>query len=91
MKRDKNFRMLLYAKPGTGKTSTIRYLKGKTLLLDIDNTSQVLSGLPGISVAKIDPENAIQSIADFYGHAKTNVSEFDNIVVDNLSHYQSST
>ena len=88
MQRDKNFRMLLYAKPGTGKTTTMKYLNGKTLLLDIDNTSQVLSGLPGISVAKIDPESPIQSMTDFYAHSKTNITEFDNIVLDNLSHYQ---
>lgn len=88
LKRDKNFRMLLYAKPGTGKTSTVRYLKGKTLLLDIDNTSQVLSGLPGISIVKINPEDPITGMGEFYGYAKTHIKEFDNIVVDNLSHYQ---
>lgn len=88
LKRDLNFKMLLYAKPGTGKTSTVRYLKGKTLLLDIDNTSQVLSGLPNITVAKFDPENATNEIAEFYGYAKANIAKYDNIVIDNLSHYQ---
>lgn len=88
MTRDSNFKMLLYAKPGTGKTSTVRYLEGKTLLLDIDHTSQVLSGLPGISIVKIDPENPTQELVDFYGYAKTHIEEYNNIVVDNLSHYQ---
>lgn len=88
LKRDKNFRMLLYAKPGTGKTSTVRYLEGKTLLLDIDHTSQVLSGLPGITIVKINPEKPIQELADFYGYAKTHIQEYNNIVIDNLSHYQ---
>lgn len=80
--------MLLFAKPGTGKTSTVRYLEGKTLLLDIDHTSQVLSGLPGISIVKINPENPTQELIDFYGYAKTHIKEYDNIVIDNLSHYQ---
>ena len=80
--------MLLYAKPGTGKTSTVRYLEGSSLLLDIDHTSQVLSGLPGISVVKIDPEKPTQQLVDFYGYAKAHIKEYDNIVVDNLSHYQ---
>lgn len=88
LKRDNNFKMLLYAKPGTGKTSTVRYLEGKTLLLDIDHTSQVLSGLPGISVVKINPEKPAQEIVDFYGYAKTHIQEYDNVVIDNLSHYQ---
>ena len=88
LKRDDNFKMLLYAKPGTGKTSTVRYLEGSSLLLDIDHTSQVLSGLPGISVVKIDPEKPTQQLVDFYGYAKAHIKEYDNIVVDNLSHYQ---
>jgi len=88
MKRDENYKMLLYAKPGGGKTSTVRYLEGKTLLLDIDNTSQVPSGLTGIDVAKINPESPIQSMTDFYGYAKAHIAEYDNIVIDNLSHYQ---
>lgn len=86
--RDSNFKMLLYAKPGTGKTSTVRYLQGKTLLLDIDQTSQVLSGLPGISIAKLDPDNPTQELIDFYGYAKAHINEYDNVVIDNLSHYQ---
>ena len=86
--RDKNFKMLLYAKPGTGKTSTVRYLEGKTLLLDIDHTSQVLSGLPGISIAKLDPEKPTQELVDFYGYTKAHIQEYDNVVIDNLSHYQ---
>jgi len=88
MKRDTNFRMLFYAKPGTGKTSTVRYLKGKTLLLDIDQTSQVLSSLPGIGVVKMDPKTPAQELTDFYTYAKNNLKEYDNIVIDNLTHYQ---
>ena len=88
LKRDENFRMLFYAKPGTGKTSTFRYLEGKTLLLDVDHTSQVLSGLPNITVAKIDPDNASKDIVEFFGYAKAHIHEYENVVVDNLSHYQ---
>lgn len=87
MTRNKNFRMLLYAKPGGGKTSTMRYLKGKTLLLDIDETSQVLSGLPGITVASIDPSIPSKEMGDFFKHAQSVAHEYDNIVIDNLTHY----
>jgi len=88
IKRSENFKVLIYAKPGAGKTSTVRYLQGKTLLLDIDDTSRVLSGYEGVDVAKINTDNPLQSIVDFYGYAKAHVNEYDNIVIDNLSHYQ---
>lgn len=32
-----NWKMILYAKAGQGKTTSIRYLPGKTLVLDLDN------------------------------------------------------
>lgn len=88
MKRSDFFNIMIYAKPGAGKTSTIKYLEGKTLLLDCDGTSKVLSGLPNITIAILDPRNPIQDMADFYGYAKTHSKEFDNVVIDNLSHYQ---
>ena len=88
MKRDENFCIMLYAEPGGGKTSTVQYLKGKTLLLDIDHTSRVLAGKDNIDVAKIDSDNPEQSIKEFYVYAKTNIGKYDNIVIDNLSHYQ---
>lgn len=87
MVRSKNFKMLLYAKPGGGKTSTVRYLKGKTLLLDIDETSQVLSGLPGITVATMNPETPAQDMLNFFNYAAAHINEYDNIVIDNLTHY----
>ena len=36
---------LIYAVPGVGKTSTAKYFKGKTLVVDIDRTTRVLKGL----------------------------------------------
>ncbi|MBC1284134.1 AAA family ATPase, partial [Listeria welshimeri] len=80
--------IMIYAKPGAGKTSTVQYLEGKTLLLDCDGTSKVLSGLPNITVANLNPRDPIQDMADFYGYAKAHIEEYDNIVIDNLSHYQ---
>lgn len=88
MKKDENFCMLLYAKPGGGKTTTLKYLKGKTLFLDIDGSGKVLSGIPNITRATMDATNPDTELIAFYAYAKANIDKFDNIVVDNLSHYQ---
>lgn len=88
IKRNERFNILIYAEPGAGKTSTLQYLTGKTLVLDIDGTSRVLSGLTDIDVAEINPENVSKDMLDFYALAKSKIKEYDNIVLDNLSHYQ---
>lgn len=88
MNRGERFNIMIYAEPGAGKTSTLRYLKGKSLVLDIDGTSRVLSGLKGIDIVEIDPTNVAKELVEFYGYAKAHIAEYDNIVLDNLSHYQ---
>ena len=88
IKRDEQFTALLYGKPGSGKTSTVNYLKGRTLLLDIDGTSQVLSGNENVDVVQFEQENPRQTLVEFYGYAKAHAKEYDNVFVDNLSYYQ---
>lgn len=88
MKRSERINALIYAEPGAGKTSTIKYLTGKTLVLDIDGTSRALSGLENIDVVEIEPTKIASNMAEFYGYAKSHINEYDNIVLDNLSHYQ---
>lgn len=88
MKKDENFCVMLYCKPGGGKTTTVKYLKGKTLLVDIDGSGKVLSGVPNITRVTIDPTKPDDELIKFYGYAKANIDKYDNIVIDNLSHYQ---
>jgi len=78
--------LMLYSKPGIGKTSTVRFLKGKTLVLDIDRTSRVLKGCENIDIMEIDNvntwetwENTIIEISKAYAKG------YDNIVIDNIS------
>ncbi|MGE9856442.1 AAA family ATPase, partial [Bacillus sp. AF62] len=73
---------------GNGKTTVAGLLPGKTLVLDIDGTSQVLSGYDNVDVARIDVEHPHDSILQFYGLAKANIGKYDNIFIDNLTHYQ---
>lgn len=44
VKRTDNWRICIYGKPGIGKTSTVRYLPGKTLVIPLDNSDKVLAG-----------------------------------------------
>lgn len=86
--KSKKAKIIIYSKPGDGKTTVAGKLPGKTLVLDIDGTSQVLEGYANVDVAKINMADPHKSILDFYAHAKANIANYDNIFVDNLTHYQ---
>lgn len=77
---------LLYGAPGMGKTSTIKYLPGKTLELDVDRTSHVLKGCENIDVCYIDTKDTWEdwekTLLDLTENYK---GVYDNIVVDNIS------
>lgn len=85
--RSKNANVIIYSKPGDGKTTVAALLPGKTLVLDIDGTSQVLEGYANVDVARIDPTDPHGSMVKFYTLAKTNINNYDNIFIDNLTHY----
>ncbi|MGG1327415.1 AAA family ATPase [Bacillus tropicus] len=86
--KSKKAKIMIYSKPGNGKTTVAGLLSGKTLVLDIDGTSQVLSGYDNVDVARINGENPHDSILQFYALAKANIDQYDNIFIDNLTHYQ---
>ena len=77
---------LIYSPPGMGKTTTIKFLPGKTLLLDIDRTSRVLKGCKNIDIYYVDNTDTW----DVWGKLikdleKSYKKVYDNIVVDNIS------
>ena len=77
---------LLYAPPGMGKTSTIKYLPGKTLLIDVDRTSHVLKGNTNIDIIYADNKDTWNWWTEFCKHAETNLNgKYDNLVIDNVS------
>lgn len=88
IKKSANVKGIIYSKPGVGKTTVAALLPGRTLVLDIDGTAQVLSGYDNVDVAQIDTEHPHKSIAEFYSHAKMHIAEYDNVFIDNLTHYQ---
>ena len=81
---------LLYGAPGMGKTTTIKFLPGKTLVLDVDRTSHVLKGCPNIDIMYVDNTNTWEYWEKLIIHLKDNCEAYDNIVVDNISELERS-
>lgn len=89
MKRAQDFTALIYAQPGTGKTSTLKYLPGKTLVIDVDRTTNVLAGQPNIDIMMLDTREPVQGSRDLLKYVHDNLlSDYDNIAIDNLSEFE---
>lgn len=77
---------LIYAPPGMGKTTALKFLPGRTLVLDIDRTSKVLRGCENIDIVEVDNIGTWKAweelILDLYNNYK---GKYDNIAVDNVS------
>ena len=89
IERTENWRVLLYGKPGNGKTSVIKQLKGRVLVLSLDNSYRVLSHSENIDVVEFDRERPTDCMTDFLKEVDENLSEYDNLVIDNISSFQS--
>lgn len=77
---------LIYGPPGMGKTSTFKYLPGKTLLLDVDRTTHVLKGQDNIDIVSIDNVNTWEDwVSTLMELGKMDLSKYENIGVDNVS------
>ena len=89
IERTENWRVLLYGKPGIGKTSVIKQLKGRVLVLSLDNSYRVLSHGENIDVIKFDREHPTEAITDFLNDVDEVLGDYDNLVIDNVSSLQS--
>ena len=77
---------LIYGPPGMGKTSSLKYLPGKTLVLDVDRTTKVLKGCKNIDIVYVDNINTWsfweKLVIDLYENYR---GKYDNIAIDNVS------
>ncbi|HEM3256500.1 TPA: AAA family ATPase [Streptococcus suis] len=77
---------LIYGNLGFGKTSVLKYIPGKTLVIDIDKSSKVLSGCENISIAEVDTHKIWDEWLNVVKELLKGAAEpFDTIVVDNVS------
>ena len=83
-----NWTALVYSQPGIGKTTMVKTLKGNTVVFSVDGMYHVLSGLPNVSILRMDSKKPSGELGDFYKWVLKNLDKIDNIVIDNLSTFQ---
>lgn len=78
---------IIYANPGTGKTTSLQYMPGKKLIVDIDGTSSVLKSLPNIDIVTVDdPDNIREELPKLLQEIKnTALDQYDSIALDNIT------
>lgn len=83
-----NWSVLIYAEAGKGKTSMVKSLKGRTLLLSADGMYHVLADLENVDIVTIDSKKPHDELTNFLKFVFRHKDQYDNIIIDNLSTYQ---
>jgi len=89
LERGKNVSALVFSAPGVGKTSLARYLPGKTLVVDIDRTTNVLEGASDVDIIYLDTTKPFLEMKKLLIEIEKNhLQNYDNIFIDNLSEFE---
>lgn len=84
LKRD-NVTYLIYANPGVGKTSSLKYFPGKKLVIDIDRSSSVLQGEEDIDILSLNTHKIWEQWMDTIKFLQENAKNYDILAIDNIS------
>lgn len=89
VKKAQDFSILIFAQAGTGKTTTAKFLPGKTLVIDVDRTTNVLAGEKNIDIVYLDTDAPFNSVKVLLKEIHDNyLDKYDNIFFDNLSEFE---
>lgn len=80
-----NVTFLLYSSPGVGKTTSLKFLPGKKLVVDIDKSSTVLKGEEDIDVIDINTYEIWNQWMEVIKYMQENKDNYDILVIDNIS------
>lgn len=89
--RAQDFSILIFAQAGTGKTTTAKFLPGRTLVVDVDRTTNVLAGEENIDIVYLDTTQPFNAVKVLLKEIHDNhLDDYDNIFFDNLSEFENS-
>lgn len=77
------WRVFVYGKPGTGKTTLASKIPGKSFILSLDQSYMRVEGMKGKDIWSLDQNNPIEDINDFV--ESFNPEGYDNLIVDNIT------
>ena len=78
---------LIYGTPGMGKTTLLGYLKGHTLIVDVDKGTSVLAGRDNVDIVRLS--KGMDELRQIINELKAKC-DYDNFCIDSLSELEGS-